>query len=68
MTDAPRLEDLRVQARYHREHRDLYRAKMHSGRPSSPGRLRELERAFALADSRFQRAEREASPPKPVAR
>ena len=55
------LDDLRVDARYHRERRDLYRAKMHGGRPTSPTRLRELERAFALADSRLRRAERETS-------
>jgi hypothetical protein len=61
MTCTPRLEDLRVQARYHRERRDLYRAKMHGGRPTSPARLRELERTLALADSRLRRAEREMS-------
>jgi hypothetical protein len=68
MTYAPRLEDLRVQARYHRERRDLYRAKVHGGRPTSPARLRELERDLALADSRLQRAEREARSPEPIAR
>jgi hypothetical protein len=58
MTYAPQLEDLRAQARYHRERRDLYRAKMHGGRTTSPARLRELERTLALADSRLRRAER----------
>ena len=67
MTYAPELEDLRVQARYHRERRDLYRAKMHGGRTTSPSRLRELERTSALADSRLRRAEREARSPEPVA-
>jgi hypothetical protein len=62
MTSAPRLEELRVDARYHRERRDLYRAKMHGGRTTSPVRLRELERAFALSDSRLRRAERESKP------
>jgi hypothetical protein len=68
MTYAPRLEDLRVQARYHRERRDLYRAKMHGGRPTSPARLRELERTLSLADSRLRRAEREGRSPEPAAR
>ena len=67
MTDAPRLEDLRVQARYHRDRRDLYRAKMHGVRTTSPARLRELERSFALADSRLRRAERDARSPEPAA-
>ena len=49
-------------ARYHRERRDLYRAKMHGPRPTSPVRLRELERAFALSDSRLRRAEQEHEP------
>jgi hypothetical protein len=66
MNHAPQLEDLRVQARYHRERRDLYRAKMHGGRTTSPARLRELERTLALADSRLQRAKRETSSPKPA--
>jgi hypothetical protein len=64
MSSPDRLDDLRVEARYHRERRDLYRAKMHGGRSTSPARLRELERIFALADSRHRRAERETSSPK----
>ena len=52
MTTLHRLDELRVDARYHRERRDLYRAKMHGPRPTSPGRMRELERAFALSESR----------------
>ena len=59
MTTLHRLDELRVDARYHRERRDLYRAKMHGPRPTSPGRLRELERACALSDSRLRRAEDE---------
>jgi hypothetical protein len=62
MTSRPRLDELRVDARYHRERRDLYRAKMHGPRPTSPARLRELERAFALSDSRLRRAEQEHEP------
>jgi hypothetical protein len=62
MTSPPRLEELRVDARYHRERRDLYRAKMHGPRPTSPGRMRELERAVALSESRLRRAETEHDP------
>jgi hypothetical protein len=62
MTPRPRLDELRVDVRYHRERRDLYRAKMHGPRPTSPGRLRELERTFALSDSRLRRAEQEHEP------
>jgi hypothetical protein len=59
MTSLRRLEELRIDARYHRERRDLYRAKMHGPRPTSPVRLRELERACALSESRLRRAEQE---------
>jgi hypothetical protein len=59
MTSRGRLDELRIDARYHGERRDLYRAKMHGPRPTSPGRLRELERACALSDSRLRRAEQE---------
>ena len=68
MSSPKRLEELRVEARYHRERRDLYRAKLHGGRPTSPARLRELERALAMADSRLERAEREARSPEPTPR
>jgi hypothetical protein len=62
MTTLHRLDELRVDARYHRERRDLYRAKMHGPRPTSPGRMRELERAFVLSDSRLRRSN--TSPPR----
>jgi hypothetical protein len=59
MTSLRRLEELRVDARYHRERRDLYRAKMHGPRPTSPVHMKELERACALSESRLRRAEQE---------
>jgi hypothetical protein len=59
MTSPRRLEELRVDARYRRERHDLYRAKMYGPRPTSPGQLRELERACALAERRLRRAEQE---------
>jgi hypothetical protein len=59
MTSLRPLEELRVDARYHRERRDLYRAKMHGPRPTSAVHLKELERACALSESRLRRAEQE---------
>jgi hypothetical protein len=58
MAGSARIEDLRTEARYHRERYDLYRAKMYAQRPTSPARLRELERAHHGADARLRRAER----------
>jgi hypothetical protein len=59
MTSLRRLEELRFDARYHRERRNLYRAKMHGPRPTSAVQLKELERACALSESRLRRAEQE---------
>lgn len=59
MADSARIEDLRAEARYHRERYDLYRAKMYAQRPTSMSRLRELERADQRADARLRRAEQE---------
>jgi hypothetical protein len=59
MTTLRPLDDLRVDARYHRERRDLYRAKMYGPRPTSPIQLNELERACILSSSRLRRAEQE---------
>ena len=67
MTSPSRLEELKTDVRYHRERRDLYRAKMHGSRPTSPGRLRELERACALSESRLRRAEQEPEIPERAA-
>jgi hypothetical protein len=53
----PQLEDLRIEARYWRERHDLYRAKAYGPRPTTPARLRELERAAQGAEARLRRAE-----------
>jgi hypothetical protein len=53
----PRIEDLRAEAKYWRERADLYRAKAYGPRPTTPGRLRELERAAEGAEARLRRAE-----------
>ncbi len=55
--DDRRLEDLRAEARYQRQRYDLYRAKAYSLRPTTPARLRELERAWRAAEERLARAE-----------
>jgi hypothetical protein len=59
MTSLRRLDELRDDARYHRERRDLYRAKMYGPRPASLVHLKELERDFVLSEARLRRAEQE---------
>jgi hypothetical protein len=59
MTDAARIEQLRAELAYHRQKRDLYRQKTYSGRPTSPTRMRELDRAVTQAEQRLAHAERE---------
>jgi hypothetical protein len=54
------LEQLAAEARYHRERADLYRARMISGssRPTTPDRLRQLERTATAAEERLAHARR----------
>jgi hypothetical protein len=49
------LERLTAEARYHQQRLDLYRARVLSGssRPTSPVKLRELEREAASAHDRL---------------
>jgi hypothetical protein len=63
MTPSRRIDDLQVEARYHRERYDLYRAKAYGPRATSPARLRELERACQAAEARLRHAEQEQAPP-----
>ena len=56
MSESARLAELRANARYARERRDLYRAKALTGRPMSPERLRTLERESDQAEERLQAA------------
>ncbi len=51
-----RIEELRAEARYHRERFELYKAKTYGSRPTTDARLRELERADRGADARLRRA------------
>jgi hypothetical protein len=57
--DDARLEVLRADARYHREREQLYRARLVGPRPTSLGKLRELERAAQQAEERLAHALRE---------
>jgi hypothetical protein len=59
MTQADNLEELKAAARYHRERLALYRARAYGSLLTSAARLRELERASALADQRLRWARRE---------
>ncbi len=51
------LDDLRAQALYARQRFDLYKAKAYGSRPTSPARMRELERASEQAQARLRAAE-----------
>jgi hypothetical protein len=51
------LDDLRAAARYARERYELYKAKAYGQRPTTPARMRELERACAQAEARLAAAE-----------
>jgi hypothetical protein len=51
-----RLAELAAEARYASDRYRLYRARVVGSSPTSPGRLRELERACRRAESRLRRA------------
>ena len=59
-TEAGELARLRMDARYHGERRDLYRAKVYGPRATSPERMRELERTSERATERLKVAEAKA--------
>jgi hypothetical protein len=54
-----RIEELREEARYHRERYDLYKAKAYGERPTSESRMKDLERRHRGAESRLRQALRE---------
>jgi hypothetical protein len=58
MTDANalRLDQLRAEARYHRQRADLYRARLYGGRAVNRARLEELQRASDRAAERLSQA------------
>lgn len=53
------LEELTAEAKHARDRHRLYKAKTYGPRLTSPGRLRELERARDLAEGRLRRAQSE---------
>ena len=60
--ETQRLEQLRAEARYHRQRLDLYRARLYGGRALSLARLEEFERASDAAAARLRQAREAASP------
>jgi hypothetical protein len=59
MTSLLRMDELKLDARYHRDRRDLYRAKMYGPRPANLVELKKLERSCVLSQARLRRAELE---------
>jgi hypothetical protein len=57
--DSARIDALRAEARYAREREQLYRARLLGPRPTSLGKLQELERAAQQAEERLAHALRE---------
>lgn len=55
--DADRLAALRAEAAHAEQRRDLYRQKSYGSRPTSPARMRELEREAEAAHERLHHAE-----------
>ena len=53
------IDDLRAHAKYARGRYQLYKAKTYGQRPTSPARLRELQRAYEHAEARLQFAQAE---------
>ena len=50
------VDQLRVAARYDRDRFALYRARALTGKPTSPTRMRALERAAEASEQRLRRA------------
>ena len=63
MERSRRLEELTAEAKYAADRYRIYRAKVHGPRLTSPGRLRELERARNLAEAMLRRARSESAGP-----
>jgi hypothetical protein len=57
------LDQLRVAARYDRDRLSLYRARALTGKPTSPSRMRDLERAAESSEQRLRRAAADAATP-----
>jgi hypothetical protein len=61
MADSRAIEDLLAEARYERHRYDLDRARMHSSRPTTMTRLRELEQVVQAAEARLRRAQQQGA-------
>jgi hypothetical protein len=59
--ESRRLDELRAEARYHRQRLDLYRARLYSGRALSLVPLEEFQRVSDAAAARLRQATEEAS-------
>jgi hypothetical protein len=53
------LDDLQAQAQHARQRYDLYKARVYGQRPTSPARMRELQRAYEQAAERLRAAQAE---------
>ena len=53
----PSLDELLVEARYHRDRYALYRARALTGKPTNPTRMRELELAATRSEERLRAAQ-----------
>lgn len=51
------LDELRAQAQHARQRYDLYKARAYGQRPTSPERMRELQRASEQAEARLRAAQ-----------
>jgi hypothetical protein len=60
MAEPAHIEEVRAELAYLRQRRDLYRAKSYGPRPTTPERLRELERKVTQAEERLRALEAEA--------
>ena len=58
---SPSVEELEAEDRYQRSRLALYRQRIIAGKPTTPRRLREIERAMEGARERLRRARRRPS-------
>jgi len=58
--ESRQLEQLRAEARYHRQRLDLYRARLYAGRALSVARLEEFQRVCDAAADRLDQARKGA--------
>jgi hypothetical protein len=63
-----RVDQLRAEARYHRQRLDFYRARLYGGRALSVARLEEFQRSADDAAARLRQAVEGASTTPPRAR